>query len=161
MKKIISNRLKATWFLRSFGFWKVPLIFYCRPSVIKFSTETIVIKVPYRRRNQNHLKSMYFGVLSVGADIAGGILAMDLIRRSGEKVSLIFKDFKADFLKRAEGDTLFTCNDGKAIQSLINKTITSGERVYMPVKITATVPSKFGDEPVAEFVLTLSLKLKS
>lgn len=161
MKKIISNRLKATWFLRNFGFWKVPLIYYCRPSIVEMNKQKVVIKLPFLRRNRNHLRSMYFGVMAVGADISGGILAMDLIRRSGKKVSLIFKDFKADFLKRAEGDTFFTCKDGKAIQSLIDKTIQTGERVNMPVKITATVPSKFGDEQVAEFILTLSLKSKS
>ena len=158
---IISKEIKATGFIRLFGLKKVPLIFYCRPSVIKLTDETTIIKIPFKRRNRNHLRSMYFGSLAVGADVASGVLAMDLIRKSGRNVSLVFKDFKADFLKRAEGDTLFTCNDGKAIQSLINETITSGERVYMPVKITATVPSKFGEEPVAEFVLTLSLKLKS
>ena len=34
----------------------------------------------------------------------------------------------------------------------------TGERVNMPLKITATVPEISGIEPVAEFVLTLSLK---
>jgi hypothetical protein len=36
----------------------------------------------------------------------------------------------------------------------------SGERENMPVHITATVPSKLGEEPIAKFVLTLSLKRK-
>lgn len=158
---IISKEIKATWFIRSFGLTKVPLIFYCRPSVIKLTEESTVIKIPFKRRNKNHLKSMYFGVLAVGADVAGGILAMDLIRKSGRKILLIFKDFKADFLKRPEGDTHFTCNDGLAIKKLIEETIKTGERVNMPLKITATVPKLFGDEPVAEFVLTLSLKDKT
>jgi len=30
----------------------------------------------------------------------------------------------------------------------------------MPVEVIATVPSKEGEEPVAKFTLTLSLKLK-
>jgi len=159
--KIFSERVRATWFLRSFGFWKVPLIYYCHPSVVELSTQKSVIKIPFLRRNKNHLKSMYFGVLAVGADMASGLLAMDLIRKSGHNISLVFKDFKAEFLKRPEGDTHFTCNDGIAIQNLINETIKTGERVNMPIKITATVPSLFGDEPVAEFVLTLSLKDKT
>jgi len=159
--KIFNERITATWFLRSFGFWKVPLIFYCRPSIVDFSSEKAIVKVPLKRRNKNHLNSMYFGVLAVGADVAGGVLAMDLIRQSKRKISLVFKDFKAEFLKRPEGDTHFICNDGIAIQNLINETIKTGERVNMPIKITATVPSLFGDEPVAEFILTLSLKDKT
>jgi hypothetical protein len=42
----------------------------------------------------------------------------------------------------------------------VNETITTGERVNLPVKVIATVPDKFGDEPVAEFTITLSLKEK-
>jgi hypothetical protein len=158
---ILSKEIKATWFIRNFGLTKVPLIFYCRPSVVELTEETTIIKIPYKRRNKNHLKSIYFGVLAVGADIAGGVLAMDLIRKSGRRISLIFKDFKADFLKRPEGDTHFTCNDGVAISKLIEEAIKTGERVNMPLKITATVPKIFGSEPVAEFILTLSLKDKT
>ena len=131
---ILSKEIKATWFIRSFGLTKIPLILYCRPSVISLTEETMIIKIPFKRRNKNHLKSMYFGVLAVGADVAGGVLAMDLIRKSGRKISLIFKDFKADFLKRPEGDTYFTCNDGLAIKKSIEETINTGERVNMPLK---------------------------
>jgi acyl-coenzyme A thioesterase PaaI-like protein len=159
--KFISKEIQATWFIRSFGLSKVPLIFYCRPSVIKLTEEKTIIKIPFKRKNKNHLKSMYFGALAVGADVAGGVLAMDLIRKSRRNISLVFKDFKADFLKRPEGDTYFTCNDGKAIENLITETIKTGERVNMPLKITATVPGISGNEPVAEFVLTLSLKDKT
>ncbi len=159
--KLISKEMKATWFIRYFGLSKVPLIFYCRPSVIELNNTTTIIKIPFRRRNKNHLKSMYFGALSIGADVAGGVLAMDLIRKSGQNISLVFKDFKAEFLKRPEGDTYFTCNDGQAVKKLIETAITTGKRVNMPLKITATVPELSGDEPVAEFVLTLSLKDKT
>ena len=159
--KLLSKEIKATWFLRSFGFTKVPLIYYCRPSVIKLTKESAVIKIPFKRRNRNHLKSMYFGTLAVGADVAGGVLAMYLIQKSKRKISLVFKDFKAEYLKRPEGDTHFICNDGAAVQELLNQAIKTGERVNFPLKITATVPKISGDEPVAEFILTLSLKNKT
>ena len=58
---------------------------------------------------------MYFGVLSVGADVTGGFLAMKYIKSSKSRMSLIFKDFHADFLKRAEGHVHFKCDDGMAI----------------------------------------------
>ncbi len=159
--KLISKNMKATWFIRYFGLSKVPLIFYCRPTVVKLTEETTIIKIPFKRRNKNHLKSMYFGALAVGADVASGVLAMHLIRKSGRNISLVFKDFKADFLKRPEGDTHFTCDDGLAVKNLIDVATKTGERVNMQLKITATVPEISGDEPVAEFILTLSLKDKS
>ena len=42
--------------------------------------------------------------------------------------------------------------------ALVARAIASGEREELPVRIVATVPEKLGSEPVAEFVLTLSLK---
>ena len=83
---LLSKQIKATWFIRGFGLSKVPLIFYCRPSVVELTDELTIIKIPFKRRNRNHLKSMYFGVLAVGADVAGGVLAMDLIRKSERKI---------------------------------------------------------------------------
>ena len=54
----------------------------------------IEIKIPLKRRTKNHLYSMYFGALSVGADITGGFLAMMCIQKTNKRVALIFKDFK-------------------------------------------------------------------
>jgi hypothetical protein len=103
---------------------------------------------------------MYFGTLACGADIAGGLIAMRHIDRSKSNVSLIFKDFKAEFLKRPESDTVFTCNDGKAVEALVAEAIKTGDRVNTTVHVIATCPDTFGDEPVAKFELTLSLKRK-
>jgi hypothetical protein len=101
---------------------------------------------------------MYFGVLSVGADITGGAIALGLIKKSKCKINLLFKDFKADFLKRAEGDVHFVCNDGNLISEMVKETEISKNRINKPINITAYVPTKFKEEPVAKFILTLSLK---
>ena len=151
---------RETWGVRLFGLRKIPLIWFVKPEVLQMDSDGVVIRIPFRRRVKNHLGSMYFGVLAVGADLAGGLVAMSNIRASGRNVALIFKDMHADFLKRAEGDTLFTCLDGSAVGKLVEDAIASGERVEMPVHIVATVPEHRGDEAVARFRLTLSLKLK-
>ena len=103
---------------------------------------------------------MYFGALAAGADCAGGILAMKLIKESGHNVSLAFKDFKADFLKRAEGDTHFICDQGSEIREFIEEVIGSDARLNKQVYVYAVCPTASGDEPVAKFTLTLSLKKK-
>jgi len=151
-------RMRNTLYIRAFGFLKIPLLFFISPTVEELTDERCVVRVPLNRRTKNHLNAMYFGVLSAGADVAGGLIAMKLIQEKGGTVALVFKDFHADFTKRAEGDVFFTCNDGPGVQDLVERALKTGERVEMPVHITATVPSKSGDEPVAKFVLTLSLK---
>jgi acyl-coenzyme A thioesterase PaaI-like protein len=153
--------LKDTFFLRAFSFWKIPLLYFVNPSVVRMTEEEVVISIPFLHRNKNHLGSMYFGVLCIGADAAGGFIAARALQevKSG-KGSLIFKDFQAKFLKRPEGRTLFSCKDGARIREAVKKAEETLERVELPVTIVATVPEKSGEEPVAEFVLTLSLKVK-
>lgn len=157
---MLPSPLKDTMYLRFFGFLKIPMLFWLRPSVLEINDRVCKVKIPLGRRQKNHLNSMYFGVLAAGADCAGGLVAMQAIRASGKNVSLSFKDFHADFLKRAESDTVFTNTQGEEVRAFVAHVIESGERENFPVKIVATCPDKFGDEPIAEFTLTLSLKLK-
>ena len=154
---MIKPETKATWQMYLFGLLKIPLIFFCRPKVISISDTWLEVKIKLNRRTKNHLNSMYFGVLSVGADVTGGFIAMKLINKSQSRISLIFKDFHAEFLKRAEGNVHFICEDGLAIQNLIELCEQNAERQNLPLNITATVPS-ISNEPVAEFKVTLSLK---
>jgi acyl-coenzyme A thioesterase PaaI-like protein len=144
----------------AFGWLKIPMIAFLRPTVRQLDDAQAVIRIKLKRRSRNHLRSMYFGALSVGADLAGGILAMNQIEKSGKPVSLVFGSFKADFHKRPMADVDFVCKDGAGIKDLVQKAIDTGERVSMPVTILATTPSLSGDEPLATMVLDLSLKLK-
>ena len=154
---MIKPETKTTWQIYLFGILKIPIIFFCRPKVISISDTRLEVKIKLNRRTKNHLNSMYFGVLSVGADVTCGFMAMKLINKSQSRISLIFKDFHAEFLKRAEGNVHFICEDGLAIQNLIELCEQTAERQNLPVKIIATVPS-ISNEPVAEFKVTLSLK---
>tara|TARA_B100000700_G_C14958808_1_gene815360 strand:- start:572 stop:1045 length:474 start_codon:yes stop_codon:yes gene_type:complete len=154
----LSKITRANFYLKFFGLTKIPLIWFCKPKIISISSDSIQIKINLNRRTKNHLNTMYFGALSIGADITGGFLAMLCIQESKKKVNLIFKDYKADFLKRAEGDVHFVCNQGKEISNLVNKTIESGNRENMLLKIEALVPS-ISNDIVAKFQLTLSLKI--
>jgi hypothetical protein len=101
---------------------------------------------------------MYFGALCAGADLAGALTAMRRIEACGRRVSLIFKDVHARFLRRAEGDVVFSCEDGAAVAALVERAIATGEREELPVTVLARVPDDPAAEPAAEFVLTLSLK---
>ena len=156
------ERFKQTCGMRLFGWLKIPLLASVRPSVVELSEIRCVIKVPLRRWSKNHLGSMYFGALAIGADCAGGLLAMDQIKRSGGQVSLVFKSFQASFLKRPESDVYFICEDGTAIRDQVRRALESEERITGPMSIQAAVKLPDGSfEPVAEFTLELSLKRKA
>lgn len=156
--KKIPALTRAKWNLILFGLFKIKMIGFIRTRLISISDESCVIRIPLNHRSRNHLGSMYFGALAVGADVAGGLIAWRLIQQSGKRISLIFKDFHAEFTKRAESDVVFRCDDGKSIQELVKKALEGSERVECPVHIVATCPETTGSEPVAHLKLTLSLK---
>lgn len=82
---------------------------------------------------------------------------MHLIKQQPENISLIFRNFSAEFHMRAEGDVDFCCGQGKQISNLVAQAAASDERVEKMIDVIATVPDQ-GDDPVATFRLTLSMK---
>ena len=155
------ENFKETFLVRAFALAKIPLLFFAKPRIVRINDHGCVVALPFTRTNKNHLGSVYFGALCIGADAAGGLIAMRALQKiKNGQGSLIFKDFQAKFLKRAEGETFFTCLDGEAILEAVGRAESTLERVELPVRVTATVPKKLGEAPVAEFVLTLSLKVK-
>jgi len=151
------DRLNA--FLTEFGAKQIPLLGTLNPRLTRFDEHCCEVLIPLFDGTRNHLNSMYFAVLAAGADCAGGFPAMQAIMTRYQGISLVFKDFKAEFLKRAEGDVAFRCNQVKEVNQLVEKAQKSGERESMLIKVEARVPS-IEEEPVALFKLTLSLKRK-
>lgn len=145
--------------------WALQNVFFlwlASPKIVELTDERCVIKVPLNwRTRRRDIHAMYLGTLCMGADVAAGLIAFKIVNERKLRVNFLFKDMNAQFLKRAEGDVLFTNNEGRMVQELIQRALETGERQEATVPVTATVPSKFGDEPVARFTLTLSLKKKS
>lgn len=157
LKSLLAESTRNTLYLRYFALTKIPLLFYARPSVVEKSAQRVVVRIPLSRRTKNHQGSMYFASLAMGADVSVGLLAVELINRQEENISFIFRDFNAEFYRRATADVYFTCNQGEAIAELVNMALSSDQRVEKTLDAVATVPSE-NDEPVARFRLTLSLK---
>ena len=149
--------LKETAAVRLLGL-KIPVLLFLGPRVERLDERGCAVKIPFGWRSRNHVGSMYFGALCAGADLAGGLPAARLIWDQHRQVSLVFADVKAEFLKRADGDVLFTCDDGPAVGEAVRQADRTGERVTLPVQVTCTVPERYGDEVVARFTLGLSLK---
>ena len=153
------NKRSIQWMMIGFALKHVPLILLCRPKVMEVSVHHLIIKMPLYWMTKNHVRSMYFGVLAIGSDLACGMMAMLSIKQSEQPVSLIFKSVTISFLKRAESDVIFECKEGERIQKMIQKTLESGERVTEKCVVTA-FESNGEKEPVAKCVLELSLKSK-
>jgi hypothetical protein len=151
------KNFQQTLLMRAYAFWNIPLLWWVRPSIIENSETRAILEIPLGRRTQNHLKVMYFGALAMGAEAAVAVKAVKAIIDSKQKIDYIFKDFSAQFLKRAEGNVQFICEEGPKVIALIQKAIESGQRESETFHSYAIVPS-VGPDKVAEFSVTLSVK---
>jgi len=149
---------KQTLGVRLWALKNVFLLWLASPAILEVNERRCVVRIPLNWKTKNHLGSMYFGALCIGADVSGGLIAFHLMQQQKVSLSFVFKDIKGSFLKRPEADVVFTCEDGPSIQETVRRAIETGERQESTVHIVATCPKKLGDEPVATFELTLSLK---
>ncbi len=150
---------RETFRVRTWSLLNVFFLWLTRPQIIELSDDRCVVRIPLNwRTRRRDIHAMYLGTLCMGADVAAGLIAFRLVQERKERVSFIFKDIRGEFLKRAEGAVVFTNDDGPLIQELLRRALESGERAEATVNVIATVPDKLGDEPVARFQLTLSLK---
>jgi acyl-coenzyme A thioesterase PaaI-like protein len=152
--KVELRKMRFKLFL--LGFFKIPLIWFVRPKLIHISEKEVEILIKLRRRSKNHLNSMYFGALAIGADLAGGIQAFYFADKNKIKISFAFKGLQAEFLKRAETDVTFKCSEGNLIKETVEKSIQQKERINQEIKVNAF---NTNNELVATFELILSLKV--
>lgn len=147
---------RMQWMLFLLGRLKIPMIGFVRPRIMEMDDQKVIIRISLRRRTRNHLGSMYFGALSVGADLAGAIHSVYFT--GGKGMSMAFKSMQAEFVKRAEGDVFFESKDGKLISQTIEESRQTRERVNRMVEVTA---KNIKGELVAHFKMEISIKMKS
>lgn len=145
------------WLLFKLSIFKIPIIGFVRPKLLLLTDEEIHVKIKLKRRTKNHLNSMYFGALAVGADVASGIHAFYFAGTMGYKVSFAFKGVEGEFLKRAESDVTFKINQGLLVQKAILKSYEEKERVNQSIDVIATDSN---NEIVATFKMIVSVKVK-
>ncbi|MCO5268871.1 MAG: DUF4442 domain-containing protein [Brumimicrobium sp.] len=145
---------KLLWLM---GVVKIPLIAFVRPKLVHIDEKKVVVRIRLRRRTKNHLQSMYFGALAVGADVAAGLHAFYFAEQLGEKISFAFKGVNAEFLKRATSHVTFTSEEGLAVKTVFEEALTTRERQEKWVKVEAKNEE---NEVVAIFQMQISIKVK-
>lgn len=149
---------KMKWMLFLLGLAKIPIIGFVKPKLIKLDDKEAAVKIRLRRRTKNHLRSMYFGALAVGADVAAGLHAFYFAEKMGKKVSFAFKGMNAEFLMRAESDIVFVSEDGSIVQDAMQRSLEQGERINEPINVLA---KNSQNETVATFVMIVSVRVKA
>ena len=150
---------KLTALIQVFSLLKVPLLGLLRPKVIELSPQRSCVRLPLSFIAKNHVGSMYFGALAMGAELSVALKVVDSMQNQKTPVNFIFKDFNCQFLKRAMSDTDFCCDEVEKITALVEKALQSKQRVEerfngyaLPAK------SKSDEEKLMTYQITISIK---
>lgn len=135
---------------------RIPLIGYTNPKLLSIDDQSVRVRIKLRRRTKNHLNSMYFGALAVGADIAGGIQVFYFSKMLGKEISFAFKGMNAAFIKRAESDIIFESTQGELVKAAIDKSIAEKVRVNESIEVRAINDAQ---EIVAKFDMIISVRV--
>jgi len=154
-KKALLKKIK--WQLFLLGKFKIPMLGYVGVKLMDINETSVKVGIKLKRRTKNHLNSMYFGALAVGADVAGGIHAFYFATIHQKNVSFAFKGMNCEFIKRAESDCIFISEDGNKVENAILKSIQTGDRVNETTKVNAY---NTDNELVATFEMIVSVKCK-
>lgn len=154
---------KLTALIQSFSLLRVPLLGILRPKVVTLNAQEARVRIPFSFLARNHVGSMYFGALAIGAELAVALRVVEAMLVHKTPVTFIFKDFKCEFLKRAEGPTDFCCLEVTEIDALIKKALELQERVEGTFSGFACSKNdnSHSAQPYMTFQITLSVKAHS
>ncbi len=151
--RLISNPLSFRFFL----FQKLPAAFFAGLRIQHFDANSCTVKIKYSWFSKNPFKSVYFAVEAMAAEMCSGMLAFGQVYQRNPKISMLVVKMEVNFIKKATGTILFTCEDGAAIQAAINESIASGEGKTL---VCISKGKNSANETVAEFFITWSFKAK-
>ncbi len=151
---LISNPFRFRFFL----FQQLPAAFFAGLRMKHFDANSCTVMIKYSLFSKNPFKSVYFAVEAMAAEMCSGMLAFGQVYQRNPKISMLVVKLEVNFLKKATGTILFTCEDGAAIQAVINESIATGEGKTIT---TSSKGKNSANEIVAEFLITWSFKAKS
>lgn len=154
---MLSKHFKLSMMVNLFSWFKIPLLAYIRPKVIRIDDEEALLRVKLNSRTRNHLNVMYFGALAMGAELSVALMIVQFMNEKKKPMEFIFKDFECKFLKRADGHTYFSCPESGAVRKLCEQYFETGDRIESTHSGFAYTNSET-KEPIMEYKVTVSMK---
>ena len=112
MKMTVSN---TNWFLLA----KLPAAFLCRVRVKQISDKSCAVRIREGWINKNPFNSIYFAAQSMAAELSTGVLVMKEVQKSGHSISMLVTNCKMNFVKKAKGEIVFTCDQGEEVAAAV------------------------------------------
>ncbi|MBX2926624.1 MAG: DUF4442 domain-containing protein [Saprospiraceae bacterium] len=149
--------LNTSWKMALYMLRHLPTLRFWGVKIRSVTEAEASVTLPYGWRTQNPFRSIYFAAQCGAAEISTGLLAMAQLHGRG-KVSMLITHVEAQFLKKANSLTTFTCADGAIIREAIEKAVDTKEGQEVTVVSTGV---QANGEIVAKVHFTWSFKVKA
>jgi hypothetical protein len=159
LNKAQETRLKNSnnsFIMSSFLFYKLPAAWFMGVRMKSLTIQKALVTLPYGWKSQNPYKSIYFAAQCAAGEFATGTLAM-LALEGGPKISMLVTHIEADFFKKANSLTTFTCEQGEDVFRVVAKAIETKEAQVLEMKATGIQAT---GERVSEVRVTWTFKVK-
>ena len=137
---------------------KLPSAWFSGVRVRSVKEDKCIVDVKLKWFNQNPFKSMFWAVQGMAAELSTGALIIMKIKQLNRNISMLVIKNEAQFTKKAKGQIIFSCSQGKEIDMLLQKAIETG--IGQTITLTAEGRDASGDV-VSVFNFLWSVKLKS
>lgn len=146
------------WIFNLFLLIRLPAAYISGVRLRSVTEQEAVATVPYRWLSQNPFRSIYFACQAMAAELSTGILAMAHLQGRKPAVSMLVVGLESEFHKKGVSLVRFTCRDGEAMRSAVERAVATGE----PQTVIATSVGEDADgRPISTFRITWSFKAKS
>lgn len=151
------DKLRNPFLLKLFFLQKLPSLLFWGVQIKTITPEQGQVRIPYGWRTQNPFKSTYFAAQCGAAEFSTGLLGLIALTEQ-PACSMLIVGMEVKFVKKATSWVTFTCEEGAAIQAVVQKAIDTGE----PQVITVHAKGVQEDNGaiVAEMNFTWSFKKK-
>ena len=148
--------IRSPWKLKLYFLKNLPSALWWGIRVKSAAPERAEATLPYSWRTQNPFKSIYFAAQCGAGELSTGILA-NLARLGQGNISMLVLEQKAEFVKKANTLTTFTCDEGLQVFETVQKAVETGE----PQVITMTSTGRnTSGEAVSRIYITWSFKVR-
>lgn len=152
------DKANNPWIFNLFLLIRLPAAYISGVRLRSVTEQEAVATVPYRWLSQNPFRSIYFACQAMAAELSTGILAMAHLQGRQPAVSMLVVGLESEFHKKGVSLVCFTCRDGEAMRSAVERAVATGE----PQTVIATSVGEDADgRPISTFRITWSFKAKS
>jgi Domain of unknown function (DUF4442) len=144
-----------------FWLWRLgrlPLAAAAGVRVVSLDDTGAVVRLPGGWRTRNPFGSTYFAAQSMAAEMSTGAPLLALAAGAPEPLTVLVVGLEARFVKKLVGVGSFTCADGAAMRSAVERVAAGGEAERLPVR---SVGRDSTEEVVSEWTITWLVKKRA